>query len=219
MKHLSFFTFVIFLLASGTSSATTYTDVSDFILNAGSLDFEGFEDLTATNSFDNNSFSLSAFEMTTTSTMGVFSGTQGNGTHPTDGDQFVHHFSSGTAPFTVTFTFSNAITAFGLTTTDWAELLSGPDLYVMTTNAGDYLSITDSLEPPGAELFSGVVNLAGFTSVVLAGPWQGDAFGIDSVYFSSVPAPEGLSLLLLALGMGTVFRIGKNNAKRFCPTR
>lgn len=206
MKFPNTLFLVLLLLTSNVSFATVYTDSSDFFSNAGSLDLEGFEALPVTNSFDSSALSLLGFELTTNAAMGVFSGVQGNGTHPTDGSAFVHHFLSGSSSLTVTFTFANSIVAFGLTTTDWAELVGGPDIYTLTTNAGDYLSITDNLEQPGTELFSGVVNAAGFTSVSLNGPLQGDAFGVDSVYFSTVPTPATIFLFLWGLVLLTTIK-------------
>ena len=192
---------VLSLLTSNVSSAAVFTNASDFFANAGTLNVESFETLPVTNLFDSSTLSLPGFEMTTTAAMGVFSGLPGNGTHPTDGDTFVHHFLSGRESFTVTFTFVNAITAFGLTTTDWVELpTSGADLYTMTTSAGDHLSISGFPElENGAEIFSGIVNSAGFTSVSLSGPQQGDAFGIDGVYYGPVPLPSAAWLLGSAL--------------------
>ncbi len=179
------------------AGAVLYTNESTFIAASGTLGFESFEGLTATNT-ETAPFSavLAAFTVSTPagSPAGVWN-TPFLGDHATDGANYIeiNQFTP-----TITFLFSSAINKFGLTITDYGDFTATP--LAFSTNAGASGSAAAGSKPDGNEQFFGIIDTTPFTSITFTGS---DPFAIDGVRFGSGAGtvPEPTSALLLGAGL------------------
>jgi len=201
------------LLLAGTRQAAaspiTYTNEATFIGAAGTLGFESFEALAATNSVSPAfTATLAAFTLAGAPQAGVFDELDYAGTHAIDGKNYVE-VEGGTQQF-LTFTFFAPIEAFGLTITDYGDTPhTGP--LTFTTNTG--VTGTAAIDGPNAnDQFFGLIDTTNpFSTLTLAtgvGPF-GEPFSVDAVRFSaSAPTavPEPATVFLVGSGIVAVMR-------------
>ncbi len=191
---------VIMLLAAEVPSANAnalFTNKAAFLTAAaGHTALESFESFFATNTATSASILASSFSITTNpeSNLGIFSGTQASGLHPTEGSRYAVWAARPTDP-DVSFTFAQPINAFALTLTDALDGGIVSAQLRLRTSSGVETVVTSGSLPSGNEKFIGVIGSEPFTQVVLtvtAMPSTGDGMGIDEVrYGNTVVAVVG----------------------------
>lgn len=202
--------FAVLGAAASASAGTIYNNEAVFLSAAGTLDFESFEGLAASNTAAAGfSRSLSAFTISGSPNAGVFDLVNYLGTHATDGTKYVE--VEGGTQQTLTFTFASAITAFGVMTTDYGDFTANSMTF--TTNGGGAGNAVVGARPDGTDQFFGFIDTANpFTTLTLttASGQFGDPFSVDRVRYSpttsTTPVPEPASLFLLGTGLATVVR-------------
>jgi hypothetical protein len=70
----------------------------------------------------------------------------------------------------------------------------------MEKNCGDSLVYATGNVGSGVELFAGVINSLGFTTVTFSGPIRSDAVGMDAVYYG-YRIPEPTVVILMDVGL------------------
>ena len=197
-------------VAGRASAGTIYINEATFLSAAGTLGFESFEGLAASNTVAPGfSRSLPAFTITGTPNAGVFDLTDYLGTHATDGTKYIE--VEGGSQQTITFLFGAPITEFGVTITDYGDFATSTMKFV--TNSGGSGNAALAFLPDGTNQFFGFIDAANpFTSLTLttAVGQFGDPFSVDRVRYSagnaSTPVPEPASLLLLGAGLAAAVR-------------
>jgi hypothetical protein len=180
-------------LAPMAHATTVFTSKPDFLTTAaGNTALESFESLVATNSVNLSSISTASFSISTSPSvrLGVFSGAQPSGLHPTDGSRFVVWSALPTVP-EVTFAFAQPIDAFGLTLTDALDLGITSAQIRLRTSSGVETVVASGALPSGNEKFIGVIASEPFVEVVLTAaglPTTGDGLGFDEVRFGNTVA-------------------------------
>jgi hypothetical protein len=241
-----------FYLATGSSASMSE---SQFLTETGFTDFISFENLEPSGNAmgtlwawdsgagrylpqEGGSFGLTvpgAFDVTDSNDTGfwIFDADR-HGAHAIDGSHYLFNeeYNDGSEdPLVETINFQDfgqdgmAINAFGLWTTDWADLATTADLLVSDDDGGTWYSIMGETDlPNGSEHFIGFVSTTPVTNVRLTTTLYGlngqNGFGVDKVYFGIagestggwVPAPSGVVGLLSIIVMGLV--LGSRRAFR-----
>jgi hypothetical protein len=198
------------LAVCGAATGQTFDDRMAFEAAAAGanipLSFESFEGLPLDpSSAQRDTVAVDDFQIdavnegfTFITPLSVLGATGPGGTFATDGDQHINVgslFNSGqNNDVVVTFTFNSPIAAFFLDLTDLLGLDQAlSPRAILTTDAGDSLTIFDDANP-GSDLQSvGLINAATFTEVTIRAT-AGDSFGIDAVSYG-VPAPGAAAVL------------------------
>lgn len=188
MNRITLACFAALLSHSCFSAPVTFTDEASFLTAAGTTSLEGFEGLTATNTRVLPSIATANFMITTSGTIGIYDAADFNGTFATEGSNYL--VNAITSP--LTFTFSQAVNAFGFQVTDYGDF--GGDNLVLQLGGQSYTIASPGLAN-GNQLFFGVVDAdASFATAVLSA--NTDAFGIDQVHtVTAVPEPTTAVLL------------------------
>jgi hypothetical protein len=211
MKKL-FISSALVLLVGVAWTANAYTiygDEDSFLGATGDLSLESFEDEAATNTYSTDNLNLSGFTMVSGSTyspsLGIYDIAPTYSGHATDGSNHLQYQSGMTDSEPLTFYFDDAINSFGLYITDWGDWSSGS--LIFSNDAGNSLTIAtaamSALLPNDNEFFFGII-LSGFsfTDVTLTSSAEGDAYGIDEIYYgNTAPVPEPATMLLLGMGL------------------
>jgi hypothetical protein len=195
--------------AERAAAATIYTTEAAFIAGSGALSFESFEGLLATNSVTPAFVAtLADFTLTASPTAGVFNFLNYFGTHATHGVNYIEVEGGGQQ--TMTFTFAVPVVEFGITITDYGDIIGGPLTFV--TNTGANGTAVTGARPDANDQFFGLIDAANpFTSVTFStaiGPF-GDPFSVDRIYSTqrATAVPEPTLVALLAAGFGTAFSV------------
>lgn len=178
-------------VSSDAQCVKFFDDETQFLASLPSPSLESFEGLTATDSYTTNQFVLSGFTIDVTNPgiafAGVWSGPDGFGRIPTDGDNHIV-ISVGTTD-TTTFSFNSPKNAFGLNITDWGDFSNGS--LVFMNDAGDEYTIAVTPTPNGVINFFGVINYDfDFTMAMFIHNGQTEAYGIDEVYCDYINLPN-----------------------------
>jgi len=189
-------------LGSGRARADllTFTDELNFLTAAGSPTLESFEGL------DDRTLSSDPI-VTDPFTLVIESGTADirsspfTGKFATDGEKYVR----ATSQAVIRFDMNVPVTSFGLSFTDWGD--GGEGTLTIFTDAGEAsggIQIAENPpELPNANLlFFGLVQDMAFSSITIASTSTADGWGIDEVYFTSVPEPN--SMILAAIGLAAL---------------
>jgi hypothetical protein len=204
-------------IAAPTAAASNFTDRTDFQNAADAAgipllteSWESFTPDSATAQRDqvaNDNFILTAVNESFTfipplsilDDPTIPNAPDGDGTMPTDGEQYLHaaslYSSNDNNDIVLTFAFNEPQSAFFLDLTDLNGLDQAPNpRAILSSNAGDSLTI---FEGDGADLFTvGFISDTTFTEVTLRAT-AGDSFGVDAVSYG-VPTPASASLLALS---------------------
>ena len=182
------------ILASAASAQTVFfTDEAAFLAAAPPTELESFEDLPPDNAFVTDRIVTGGFEiLAINGDLGVWDFDSGNGTHATDGAQYVHEQSSSS----IEFDLAAPTTAFGLTVTDLEDCPRGCGGPIeLQTNNGDSFVFLSGVGTNGSELFVGVVSEdSPFLTVTIAGRSGKDAAGFDGVHYASEASSPELTL-------------------------
>lgn len=191
------------------TAATIYLSEATFISNSGALSFESFEGLSATNS---NALSfmatLPAFGVIATPAGGVYNLANFAGTHATDGAKYI--VADLGPQQAITFTFAAPITEFGVTITDYGDVIAGASQLTFLTNTGVTGAAVTGPRPDANDQFFGLIDANPFTSISFTTPFGsfGDPFSVDRVYSSASQVsavPEPTSALLLGTGVASAW--------------
>jgi len=189
--------FTVFVV-SDAMAGTEYLNKVDFLANAGSLDFESFEDFSPVDT-DLTVLNLGDFSITNLNPDSdelIVEDTDYD-VHATHGSQYVYwfvfDFGGG-----LQWDFSSQISAFAFTLTDpvdWEGQIT------FSNNAGESETIVVGSLPDSSEIFWGFVSDFTFDTMEILHTSDFDAVGIDEVYYT----PEPATVLILGLG-GLVLR-------------
>jgi len=214
-------TFLALLCLTGTSTAATvfYSDEAAFVTDSGgTLGYESFESLTATDDFMSDTIQTTDFAITTNNpqaNLGIHQNPYLQ-LHPTDGAKFAG-WAAQPAYHDVTFTFTQPVLAFGVMITDALDGGIGSAALLMSTNGGDSITVASGVLASGNEIFAGLIADTPFTSVtfdVTATPAGGDGIGFDEVRFGT-PVPAPTALILMTSGVLGLFGVGLHWQRRY----
>ncbi|WP_332788828.1 PEPxxWA-CTERM sorting domain-containing protein [Sphingomonas sp. GB1N7] len=177
--------------------ATTYVNEAAFLAAAGTpLTLESFE---ATPNVTGAPVVFAGGTVTCTGTnyCSSFSGTRQIG-NATNGN-VTAYFAS---PDRITFTFSTAITSFGI---DVIDLGTAGATNFSLTYAGGTTTLFSNYTG-GGTLFAGLVDANGFTSVSFTGTANGDGIDFDRLRYGTAVAavPETATWGMMILGFGMI---------------
>lgn len=199
-------TTTLVLAGSAFADLTTYSSEAAFrsaAAGVGAVSMESFENLPATNAISLTSATLDDFVVSVDSRrFGIYDHPR-YGLHATDGSQYLYY--SSLRDSVMTLEFDESINSFGLYVTDFGDI--GRGRLVFSNSAGDSFTAAASRAPSGDEAFFGIVNTdISFNVVQFINQSQrdGDAYGIDQIYYSKyhhTPAPGAALLGLIGMGM------------------
>jgi len=177
---------------AGAQAAVVYTSEAAFVAaSGGGLSFESFE-----NPISVTGTSVTVADATFTCTSSVwcpgFFGTRALG-NATDGQQTVYFAT----PSSVTFTFNDAITHFGVDVIDLGTV-GATDLTVDYVNGS---SVVYTNYSGGGVLFVGVIDSTPFVSVTFSATAPDDGIDFDRMQYKGGVIPEPASLALVGLGL------------------
>ena len=198
-------TLAVWVAAPASAADATYATEAAFLAGAGNLAVESFENLAGIS----RSLAPIVTPGFTISTAGAPIGLQtaadapdaGYGGAATDGTHWVSVYLPNQPQGSITLTFANPTTAFGVKLVDIGEA-SGT--VVLSTNAGAYAGGVTLLNfPPtlgnGAVSFVGLTQNTAFTRITISVSGIDDAYGLDQVRISAVPEPASALALLAGL--------------------
>jgi hypothetical protein len=197
-------------------AATIFTNEATFITSSGPLAFESFEALTATNSVAGGFVAaLTNFTLTASPLAGVFDLADYVGTHATDGIKFIE--VEGGTQQVLTFTFGVPIVEFGVTITDYGDVIGGVSQLTFLTNTGVTGAAVTGPLANGSDRFFGLTDTTPFTSISFTtpvGPF-GDPFSVDRVFSTqaAAAAPEPAFLVLLGTGVAAGLRAARSRRR------
>jgi hypothetical protein len=200
--------------AAAPTIGQTFTDRDAFTTAASDagvlLNAESFEGLPITGSAAESSFTLDDFTVVAVnegfeflSPLGIQGLTGAGGTFATDGEQHLNvgslYSSADDNDVVVNFTFDSPITALFWDITDLKGLDQAPSpRAILTTDAGDEITLLDGRDGTQDLLTIGLINPAGFTEVSVRST-AGDSFGFDNLVYG-IPSPGAAALLCVAGG-------------------
>ena len=177
---------------------TFYTSQGAFVTAASPSQFESFEGSPDTGSTSTNMiFGPMSVSCTGSVYCPGFFGqrTIGTATHGTVSVFFA-------TPDTMTFTFSSALTSFGIDVIDLGT--AGATSLTMTTTNGSSTLYTGHVGGFANLLFAGVIDSNPFTSITFSATARDDGIDFDSArfgYAATVPEPETYAMMLAGLGL------------------
>ena len=122
-------------------------------------------------------------------------------------------------PDTATFTFSSAITTFGVDVIGLGDI--GATTFSVNDGTGPQALQTNYSAPAATVTFAGLINSAGFTTVTFSGTQRNDGIFFDRLRFGgsvgpAVPEPVTWALMLVGFGaVGTAMRRRPTTAIRY----
>jgi hypothetical protein len=190
-KHIAMTTVAALSLTATAHAATTYTSEAAFLAaSGGGLSFESFEnpsEVTGTSV----TFAAGTFTCSPSQYCPGFFGVRGGAT---DGVQSVYFAT----PSSATFTFSTAITHFGIDVIG-AGTAGATDITINYVNGSSVLYTNYSA---GGVLFAGVIDTIPFLSVTFSGTAPDDGIDFDRLQFkAAVPEPATWALMIAGFGM------------------
>lgn len=187
------------------NAATTYTSEAAFVAAAGGgLAFESFETPAAVNPTTVVLNDVTVSCSGSTYCPGFFGVRQLNAT---DGRQTVFFAT----PDSATFTFSSAITAFGIDVIDLGTV-GGTNFTINYVNGS---SVLFSNYSGGGVLFAGVIDTIPFLSVTFSGSSPNDGIDFDRLQYKFDNAvPEPTTWLMMIAGFGLVGASQRRRASR-----
>jgi hypothetical protein len=166
-----------------TGAVAEYSDELSFLAEAGTVSMESFESLTPTNAptGDTALIAVTDFTMSVAAAdIAVMDLVDLNGQHATDGTNWIV-WQSGTNEI-LTFDFLFPINSFGINITDFGDFGNGQMTF--SNDVGDSFVAAVTPLPNGNALFFGVINSEiTFTRVEFLNTVQGEAMGLDEVYY------------------------------------
>jgi hypothetical protein len=201
---------------TNVEAATIFTSEATFITSSGPLAFESFESLAATNGVAAGFLAaLTNFTVTASPQAGVFNLADYLGTHATDGVNFIE-VEGGTQQI-MTFTFGVPIVEFGVTVTDYGDVIAGVSQLTFLTNTGVTGAAVAGPLANGTDRFFGLIDTTPFTSISFTTPVGafGDPFSVDRVWSTqaAVSAPEPAFLVLLGTGIAAGLRAARSRRR------
>ncbi len=200
-----------FLTVSARAAIVTHSDLASFLLAAGPVAFESFEQSAPLSYGTHPATSVGPFTMAADRSFGIVTTGPTIGQHATDG---THYLATNARMFR--FTFPQPIMALSMDIVDFGDLPVdlGQEL-TMTTSAGDPILVRKTVgdfDPSNGNVF-----FFGFTSSVpltelIFTETADDNMNVDAVRVATVPEPSGALMrlggagCLLALRRGTGLR-------------
>ena len=110
-------------------------------------------------------------------------------------------------PDTATFTFSSAITAFGIDVIGLGDV--GVTTFSINNGSGPQTLVSGYSAPGGAVTFAGIIDSAGFTQVTFSGTAPNDGVFFDRLRFGGAPGgggavPEPATWAIMILGFAGI---------------
>jgi len=190
----------MFLLAVAscfsTVEATVFTNEANFLSSAGSVSLESFETQPANPPHSTPSISsivsgpLTIATSTATVDLAIFNQAATSG-HATHGANYLV-WSAQTPSSGITFTFSKALSVFGVNIVDFGYPTHSTPL-TFSTSAGDNGVAAVAPNPADNEQFFGIIG-APFTSITFSRTALTDGIVFDELYYRAVPEPGSVAL-------------------------
>ncbi len=209
MKATIFITALLtFAISLHAITTNTFSNESNFLAAVGgSATLESFESVTAANSRNSTSLTVGNLTVSSNPAFGVFN-TSPNffGTSATHGTNYIVSNIGGTT----TFTFSQAISSFGINITDFGDNNTSSDVLQVSLDVDNTnIVIANAPRGDGNLLFFGVVTDGAFNSLTFS-YGASEAVGFDEVYSVIAPTsgpsvPEPSIWLLSVIGFALLF--------------
>lgn len=196
---------IIVLFAMPVQAATIFTNEDDFLAASNITTLESYETLsvtTRTNEIITDHFVVSTESLTqAAATIYIRDEDSAGGLRPTHGQKYLVMGHSPGSPIEeasrLTFDFNQPITSLGMSVVDFGDF--GTGTLSFNNDLGDQFIIATAPLPDGNELFFGIIADQPFSQVVIDKMTSADGIGIDEMYFTIVPEPSTLALLLIGL--------------------
>lgn len=118
----------------------------------------------------------------------------------------LNKMGNGNSPHFVTFEFDEPVFALGIDIFDFGNPSTGELRAITNTGTVDYQIATYSNGNPEINLFWGVIDTDGFTSITLSNMTIGDSIQFDDLQYRTVPEPSAALLLAGGAAMSLVSR-------------
>ena len=204
--------FLVMWISQASADLMTYSSESEFLAATGASLMESFETVEpipapgspiVTTYFTVTPDSPVPSDFYLTNLVNTPSG----GSHPTDGDWWIHVGTPYNVGGTIILDFSHPINHFGFSVVDFGDGEAGSLL--IRNDVGDTYTIktVPPLLADANEFFFGLVNTSQtFTHVEIEATTVSDGMGFDEFYFTnSVPEPS--SLALSGVGVFSLFSL------------
>jgi len=185
----------MFCTSQAAAETTYFTQRAAFLEAAGQVGLGSFEDLPVCHTLEcrgqvilQPDFRLDLIGRPADNKMYVDDDAQ-FGLTPTEGYNYI--YVSIAAGNRLRFLFSEPTNVFAIAISDYGDFLPGTGTLDFSNDAGDQAVIAGG-QPSGTINFFGVVNPdEAFEIVDLVSNSSGEAFGLDEVYYTGDPPPDG----------------------------